>query len=107
MASELRLPTQHLLAAWLTSSLSICAELNLVSLQCPVRRSSGLGIEMAYAALKAMAELNRSRGDSARSEAWLRRAERLRAAIEENFWIPEMNFYAVRQSAGFIESGDP
>lgn len=49
----------------------------------------------AYAALKAMAELNGTRGESARSVAWLDRAERLRAAIEEKFWIPEMNFYAI------------
>lgn len=49
----------------------------------------------AYAALKAMSELAASRDDPARSDAWLRRAERLRAAIEEKFWIPEMSFYAI------------
>lgn len=49
----------------------------------------------AYAALKAMSQLCGRRGDRDRSDAWLRRAERLRAAIEEKFWVPEMNFYAI------------
>jgi glycogen debranching enzyme len=49
----------------------------------------------AYAALKAMATLSSARGDEARSATWLQRADRLRAAIEEKFWIREMDFYAI------------
>lgn len=49
----------------------------------------------AYAALRAMAELTAARGDQAQADAWLRRAERLRVAIEEKFWVPEMRFYAI------------
>jgi glycogen debranching enzyme len=49
----------------------------------------------AYAALLAMSELAAERGDQARSSAWRSRSERLRAAIEEKFWIPRMNYYAI------------
>ena len=49
----------------------------------------------AYAALRAMSELTAARGDQAKADAWLRRAERLRVAIEEKFWVPEMSFYAI------------
>ena len=49
----------------------------------------------AYAALNAMAELAAARDDLQRSAAWRARAERLRAAIEKQFWIPELNFYAI------------
>jgi glycogen debranching enzyme len=49
----------------------------------------------AYAALRAMAELTAARGDHAHGEAWLRRAEHLRVAIEEKFWVPAMRFYAI------------
>jgi glycogen debranching enzyme len=49
----------------------------------------------ACEALKAMAELAAARGDQARSAAWRERAERLRAAIEHRFWVPEMSFYAI------------
>jgi glycogen debranching enzyme len=49
----------------------------------------------AYAALTAMASLAARRGDEARSASWHGRALRLRAAIEESFWIPEMDFYAI------------
>lgn len=49
----------------------------------------------AYAALKAMAELSSRRGDGTRSSAWLQRAEGLRRAIEDRFWVPDMNFYAI------------
>ena len=49
----------------------------------------------AYAALRAMAELTAARGDQAKADAWLRRAERLRVAIEEKFWVPAMSFYAI------------
>jgi glycogen debranching enzyme len=49
----------------------------------------------AYAALKAMSELAAVRGDQGRSAAWRARAERLCAAIEHRFWVPEINFYAI------------
>ncbi len=49
----------------------------------------------AYAALNAMAELAAARNDRQRSAAWRARAERLRAAIEDRFWVPELNFYAI------------
>lgn len=48
-----------------------------------------------YAALKAMAELAAVRDDLQRSAAWRARAERLRAAIESQFWVPDLNFYAI------------
>ena len=49
----------------------------------------------AYAALKAVSELTAARGDQAKADAWQQRAERLRRAIEEKFWVPEMGFYAI------------
>jgi glycogen debranching enzyme len=49
----------------------------------------------AYAALTAMAELAAKRGDEKRSAKWALRAERLRAAIEERFWVPQMSYYAL------------
>jgi glycogen debranching enzyme len=49
----------------------------------------------AYAALNAMSELAALRGDAVRSSAWSARAERLCAAIEHQFWVPDMNFYAI------------
>ena len=49
----------------------------------------------AYAALRAMSALTAARGDHAKADAWLWRAERLRVAIEEKFWVPEMRFYAI------------
>ncbi len=49
----------------------------------------------AYAALNAMAELAAVRDDLQRSAAWRARAERLSAAIERQFWVPELNFYAI------------
>jgi glycogen debranching enzyme len=48
----------------------------------------------AYAAFKAIAQLTASRNE-ARSSAYLARAEQLRAAIEQHFWIAEMGFYAL------------
>ena len=48
----------------------------------------------AYAAFRAMAQLGGARKDW-RSVGWDARAERLRAAIERQFWVPEMNFYAL------------
>jgi glycogen debranching enzyme len=49
----------------------------------------------AYAALKCMSELATRRGDDQRGIEWLRKAEALRAAIEERFWIPQMRYYAI------------
>ncbi|HEU4889282.1 MAG TPA: amylo-alpha-1,6-glucosidase, partial [Thermoanaerobaculia bacterium] len=49
----------------------------------------------AYAALRTMAELTAARGDHAPAEGWQRRAERLRGAIEDKFWVPAMGFYAM------------
>ncbi|HLS82031.1 MAG TPA: glycogen debranching N-terminal domain-containing protein [Steroidobacter sp.] len=49
----------------------------------------------AHAAFKAMAALAAGRADQAHSAAWLARAERLRVAIEERFWIPQMTYYAL------------
>ena len=48
-----------------------------------------------YAALNAMAELAAVRGDMDKSAAWGARAERLCTAIEDRFWIPGLNFYAI------------
>lgn len=49
----------------------------------------------AYAAFNAMAELASVRDNLQRSAAWRARAERLCAAIEGRFWVPELNFYAI------------
>ena len=49
----------------------------------------------AYAALEAMSELAATRGDQVRSDRLMQRSQRLRAAIEERFWVPEMNYYAI------------
>jgi glycogen debranching enzyme len=48
-----------------------------------------------YAALMAMAELAAARQQPDRSAAWRTRAEALRSAIEEQFWIESMSFYAL------------
>jgi len=49
----------------------------------------------AYAALRAMAELAKHRGMNDAQARWHDSAERLRFAIEERFWIREMNYYAI------------
>ena len=49
----------------------------------------------AFAALRAMAQLARRRGDQRRSDAWYAKAERLRAEIESRFWVEDMNYYAL------------
>ncbi len=48
-----------------------------------------------YAARLAMAELAGHRGDGAMQDRWLERAQRLRVAVEERFWMPEEEFYAI------------
>jgi glycogen debranching enzyme len=49
----------------------------------------------AYAALGAMATLAASRAQATESAAWRRKADALRIAIEDRFWVPEMGFYAI------------
>jgi glycogen debranching enzyme len=49
----------------------------------------------AYAAFQAAAELARVRNEQHKAELWSHRAETLRLAIERQFWVPEMNFYAI------------
>jgi glycogen debranching enzyme len=49
----------------------------------------------AYAALNAMARLAGQRAAHAESARWKARASRLRQAIEQRFWIDELNFYAL------------
>ena len=49
----------------------------------------------AYAAFRAMAEVSQARGDIAEADRLNDRAQKLRAAIEECFWLPDMGFYAV------------
>lgn len=49
----------------------------------------------ACTALETIAKLAAARGDRGRSSEWASRAQRLRAAIEAHFWMPEMNFYAI------------
>jgi glycogen debranching enzyme len=49
----------------------------------------------ACTALEAIGKLAATRGDCERSREWLSRAQRLRAAIEARFWVPEMDFYAI------------
>lgn len=49
----------------------------------------------AYAAFRAMADMRLARGDRAEAARLNERAQALRAAIEERFWLPELEFYAV------------
>jgi glycogen debranching enzyme len=49
----------------------------------------------AYAALMCMARLAAQRAYRDESASWRARAERLAAAIEQRFWIEELNFYAI------------
>jgi glycogen debranching enzyme len=48
-----------------------------------------------YAALRAMASLARRRGELPLAEHWSLRADRLQAAVERHFWMPECNFYGI------------
>ena len=48
-----------------------------------------------YAALLVMSELAAARKAQAQSAAWRKRAEVLRGAIEQRFWVPDMGFYAL------------
>ncbi len=49
----------------------------------------------AYAAYVARAELARQAGDDAATAHWSDRAERLRAAFNERFWLPDRGWYAI------------
>ena len=49
----------------------------------------------ASAAFESMARLATGRSADQQGAGWLARAQRLRTAIEERFWIPEMKFYAI------------
>ncbi|HZO23728.1 MAG TPA: amylo-alpha-1,6-glucosidase [Steroidobacteraceae bacterium] len=54
----------------------------------------------AYSALAAMATLARARGEDKQAAHWSERAETLRAAIEQTYWMPEHGFYAIALDAG-------
>lgn len=49
----------------------------------------------AYRAYLTMAELAQWRGDDAMAGDWRRRAEDLRVAVEERFWLEDLRFYAL------------
>ena len=49
----------------------------------------------SYAARRAMAALAHRLGEREEAEAWDASAERLRAAVEERFWMPESRFYGI------------
>ena len=53
----------------------------------------------ACTALEVIGKLAAARGDE-RSGEWASRARRLRAAIEAQFWIPELDFYAIALDGG-------
>lgn len=48
-----------------------------------------------FAALRAMADLSRRRGDVEAARRWHRRSKALRAAVESRFWIEKLGFYAL------------
>ena len=48
-----------------------------------------------FAALRAMAELARRRGETVLAEGWEARAAALRLAVEEKFWMPEAGGYGI------------
>lgn len=48
-----------------------------------------------FAALRAMADMARVRGDTASVARWLGRAERMRAEVERRFWMPERGYYGI------------
>jgi glycogen debranching enzyme len=54
----------------------------------------------AYAALNALSELAAVRAQEAVVRDCRSRAEALRKAIEQQFWVPEMNFYAIALDGG-------
>ncbi len=48
-----------------------------------------------YIALRRMAEIDLALGDEASARRWLDRARRLRADVDERFWMPDEGFYAM------------
>jgi glycogen debranching enzyme len=48
-----------------------------------------------FAALRAMADLARRRGESEVARHWQERSDRLRERVEQRFWMPERNFYGI------------
>jgi glycogen debranching enzyme len=48
-----------------------------------------------YAAFNSISELAAARGEQSLAEDWHVRAEQLRRAIEQQFWLPELEFYAI------------
>lgn len=48
-----------------------------------------------FAAYKGMAALARRRGDDAQAGHWERRAETMRALVEERFWVQDLGTYAL------------
>jgi glycogen debranching enzyme len=49
----------------------------------------------AFAAFRAMAGLAQGRGDACMFERWTARAEQIRVAVEERFWMEEEGFYGI------------
>ncbi|MCI4566829.1 amylo-alpha-1,6-glucosidase [Lysobacter sp. CFH 32150] len=49
----------------------------------------------AFAALRAMSGLAALRGDEAAADHWQQRAEKLRSAVEEKFWMHERGYYGI------------
>ena len=49
----------------------------------------------AYAAYCGMARLAATRFERDRAEAWRRRAEHIREAVETHFWMPDAGFYGI------------
>ncbi|MBQ1543928.1 MAG: amylo-alpha-1,6-glucosidase [Caulobacteraceae bacterium] len=49
----------------------------------------------AFAAYRALAGLAARRGGQAAAERWLRRAEQVREAVEQRFWMEEDGFYGI------------
>jgi glycogen debranching enzyme len=49
----------------------------------------------AFAALLAMSELAKHRGDDERAAHWQSRARHLQTAVERHFWMPERGYYGI------------
>ncbi|TIQ36454.1 MAG: amylo-alpha-1,6-glucosidase [Mesorhizobium sp.] len=48
-----------------------------------------------FAAYRGLAALARRRGEYAEAEHWENRAEEMRVAVERDFWVDDLNFYAI------------
>jgi glycogen debranching enzyme len=53
-----------------------------------------------FAALRAMADLARRRGEIDAAERWQARSEALRLAVEAHFWMDECDYYAIALNGG-------